>query len=243
MKFFILLIFYITLVAETTNICILTSNKNIESIQINFAKYLKQYGDFKFKIFHDKKSLNSYIYKKRAILILSSLDYKNILQTNKLDLKLVAQKNNSIRNVKVLVGKKNNTIHGIVTSADTIQHTKDFLKSLTKHKKLSTLIVPKEIDALMSVGFGMSDFAIISKDTFTYLQDVNGFLTQDLKIYREVASSYRMVIAVNKNTKIDEKMKNIFKDMKDDDTGKLILNYLQIDRFIDLKIKNKEGLQ
>lgn len=232
-KIFILLLsLYISLLAESTSVCYLdkNNNKNVENFKNNFTKYLKKYSKYDFHIFSDKNELLKYINTRESILILSSIDYQHILRKKKLDLKFVAQKYGSIKDTRVLVGKKNKSLMGVVTSSYSSQVKE--LRKYMQNNSMSTLMVPKEIDALMSVGFDISDFAIISKDTFVYLQSKNDFLVKDLKIYKSVKSTYRTIVA---KCNTDKNIKNIFMDMNNDDIGKLILDYLHVDKFIEIK--------
>jgi len=247
MKFIFLSMFFLSILyADTTKVCFYTIENNIEdfkSFKKNFDKYLEDFGDYEFQAFSDKESFDNYINNNDAIFILSSRHYKNLSKTKKIKANLIAKKNNKIKDLKVLIGKRDKNIKGVVTSAYTKKYTEKLLGMVKIKSALSVLVVPKEIDALMSVGFGMSDFAIVSKDSFTHLQDINGFLTRDLITYKELHSSYRMVVASKiKNTK-NKDIDDIFKNMDKNIHGKLVLNALAIDKFIVLDSKDLSNLR
>ena len=239
MKIIFLSIFFITtLFSDTTRVCMYTIENNIDdfkSLKVEFDKYLKKFGDYEFQAFSDKKTFETHVNKHGSIIILSSEHYKNLIKTNTFKAKLIAQKDNKVKDVKVLVGKKDRSVKGVITSAYSKKYTNKLLDSLIENEKQSILIVPKEIDALMSVGFGMSDFAVVSKDSFSNLQKINPFLTKDLVIYKELALSYRMLIATKDLYKIN---KHIFEDMDKDDVGKYILDAIGIDKFIAIRSKD-----
>jgi len=246
MKIILLSLFFLTtLYAQSSKVCFYTLGNNIDdfkSLKIYFDKYLQKFGDYKFQAFSDKASFENYLKNNNdnTISIVSSSHYKDLFLQYKLKAKLIAKKNNRIKEIKVLIGKKGKTIQGIVSSAHTKKYTKKLLTSLKENKELSTLIVPKDIDALMSVGFGMSDFALVSKDSFTYLQEINGFLTKDLKIYKELDSRYRMLIASKMK---DKEIKNIFQNMSKDTNGKNILNIFGVDGFTFLHLQDLNNLR
>ena len=239
MKIIFLNIFFLTtLFSDTTKVCMYTIENNIDdfkSLKVQFDRYIKKFGDYEFQAFSDKNSFEEYINENKSILILSSEHYKNLVKTNTFKAKLIAQKNNKIEDVKVLVGKKDKKIEGLITSAYNKKYTKKLLSSLKEKNVLSTLIVPKEIDALMSVGFGMSDFTVVSKDSFSNLQKINPFLTKELVVYKELASSYRILVAIRDLNKIDM---HLFEDMDKDDVGKFILDAIGIDKFIAIDSKD-----
>ena len=121
-----------------------------------------------------------------------------------------------------------------MTSAYDKEYTTELLANLTKNKskKLSVLIVPKEIDALMSVGFGMSKFALVSKDSFVLLKQINPSLGEKLKIYNESTPKYRMVLALNKIDKNRDEIISIFKNMELNNSGKSVLDIIGVDKLI-----------
>jgi hypothetical protein len=58
------------------------------------------------------------------------------------------------------------------------------------------LTVPKDIDALMSVGFGMSKAALTSRNAFEELKIVNPALYKKMKILAEGQESLLLLLAV-----------------------------------------------
>ena len=185
-----------------------------------------------FKLFLIKKTFERYLNDKAAIVVLSSWHYLQIAKQYDIEAKLVAQKKDSVTDTKVLIGKKGVNKEGIVTSAYDDEYTQELLNNLTKNTKFSVIEVPKEIDALMSVGFGMSQFALVSKDSFLLLKELNSYLAKDLVIYEESKPFYKMLIACKNMEQYKEELLNIFTKMGQDDNGKKILDILGIDKLV-----------
>jgi len=244
---FIIYIFINLLHADTQKVYLYTTEintNNFKSLKVSFDTYLSEYGNYEFQQFTDKKTFEKYLKDKNSIVILSSWHYRKIAKEYDLEAMLVAQKKGSIYDTKILVGQKNTPLSGVVTSAYDKEYTNDLLSSLTHNKstKLSVLVVPKEIDALMSVGFGMSRFALVSKDSFTLLAEINPFLSKSLKIYSESLPKYRMLLASNKIDKNKNKLISIFKDMGLSESGKNILNMIGVDKMLVLKANDLKNL-
>ena len=244
---FLILLFANILFADTQKVYLYTTEintNNFKSLKVSFDTYLGEYGNYEFQPFNNKKTFEKYLKDKNSIVILSSWHYRKIDKEYNLEAMLVAQKKGSIRDTKILVGQKNTSFAGVVTSAYDKEYTNDLLSSLTHNKttKLSVLVVPKEIDALMSVGFGMSKFALVSKDSFTLLNEINPFLSKSLKIYGESLPKYRMLLASSKMDKKKNKLISIFKNMGLTQRGKSIFNMIGIDKMVLLNANDLKNL-
>lgn len=242
MKILFLILFFIcSLFADTKKVYFYTTQSNInnfKSLKVNFDTYLQKFGKYEFQAFSDQESFELYLKDKNIIVILSSWHYLRIAKKYEIEAKLVAQKRDSITDTKVLIGKKGAKLGGMVTSAYTTKHTNSLLDRLVKDNKLSVVKVPKEIDALMSVGFGMSQFALVSQDSFKLLQEINGFLAKDLEIYKESQQYYRMLVASKHTDTKAENINKIFSKMDTDNDGKKVLNLLGVDKLVVLSKNN-----
>jgi hypothetical protein len=205
---------------------------NFKSLKISFDAYLSAYGDYELQPFSDKETFEKYLNKKNTIVILSSWHYREIAKKYNLEAMLVAQKRGAITDRKILVGEKNALLKGVVTSAYDKEYTNVLLGDIVnnKSKELTVLRVPKEIDALMSVGFGMSKFALVSKESFILLQNINPILARDLKIYYESEPEYRMLLACDNRD--NNKVVSIFQKMGLNNNGKNLLNTIGIDKLV-----------
>lgn len=247
MKTLILILLFSTLLfSDGLKVYLYTPEINInnfKSLKMSFDAYLGIYGDYEFQPFSDKKTFEKYLKEKNAVVILSSWHYREIAKAYNLKAMLVAQKEGSTTDKKILVGHKNIPLEGVVTSAYDKEYTNKLLLRITKNrsKALSVLSVPKEIDALMSVGFGMSKFALVSQDSLTHLQNVNPVLSEDLYIYHESVPEYRMLLACAEIDQEKMGLLSIFQEMGLSERGKNILNMIGIDELVLLNSKNQDN--
>ena len=242
---FFILLFVNVLFSDTVKVYLYTpeiNTNNFKSLKISFDTYLSTYGDYELQPFSDKETFERYLKKKNSIVILSSWHYREIAKKYNLEAMLVGKSKGSITDTKILVGQKNTILKGVVTSAYDKAYSNELLNTATNNnlKELSLLRVPKEIDALMSVGFGMSRFALVSKDSFTFLQSINPVLARDLKIYFESDPEYRTLLACNEIDKEESKLLSIFKNMGLSENGKYLLKMIGIDRLVIFKGVNPE---
>ena len=253
----LIFLFVNVVVADTLKVYFYTTEahiNNFKSLKVGFDEYLEKHGDYEFQPFNDKKTFEKYLKDKNSIVVLSSWHYKKISKEFDLTAKLVAQKKatrldtkilvGNIEDEKVLVGLKNLPLRGVVTSAYDDEYTKELLSTLTKKHSdnLSVLIVPKEMDALMSVGFGMSKFALVSRDSLNLLKNINPFLSKRLKVYKESKPTYRILIACNKIDKDKQKLISVFRKMDLNNNGKNILKMIGIDKLVVLNSNDLENL-
>ena len=236
-KYLIFLIFLLsnTLFAEPKKIYFYTTEANVndfKSLKVTFEQYLSQYGNYDFQPFNKKEIFEQFLEKEDIIVILSSWHYQQIAKKYNLEAKLVALKKESITDTKIIVGKKGLQFDGTITTTYSKQYSKKLIDTLIENNNLNILNVPKEIDALMSVGFGLSKFALVSKDSFELLKNVNSFLAKQMTIYKESKPNFRMIIASKLKNQYSEECINLFKSMNSDVYGKKILNLLGIDDIV-----------
>ena len=232
---FAFLFLTLNLFAETKKVYFYTTESNIndfKSLKINFDEYLSHFGNYEFQAFNKKNTFESYLRDDNIVVILSSWHYSQIAQKYNLKAKLVALKKDTITDTKVIVGRKNSPYDGTLTTAFSKDYTKELISKLVQNNKLNVLNVPKEIDALMSVGFGMSKFALVSKDSFELLKKVNPFLAEQMVIYKESTPSFRMILASKMKEKFNKQIVEIFTNMNNQEIGRKILSMLKIDDIV-----------
>jgi hypothetical protein len=236
MKTLFFIIFLVTsMFAETKKIYFYTTESNInnfKSLKISFDRYLKRFGNFEFQPFRDQKTFEKYLKDKDAVVILSSWHYKQIAKKYNLEARLIAEKKGSVTDSQILVGSRNIQYKGVVASAYNKKYAKELLKELinVQANKLSILTVPKEIDALMSVGFRMSKFAVVSECSYNLLQEINPFLAKNLNVYAKSKAKYRMIVAESKIRESSEEIIKIFKGMGLTSKGSSLLGQLRVDK-------------
>lgn len=234
------------LFAEPYKVYYYTTDKNIDNfknLKVKFDRYLSQYGAYKFQAFSDKEMFETFVKESDSIVMLSSLHYKQIAKEYNLNAICVAKNKKTITDTNVIIGKENTPLTGTVTTAFSEKYTNKLLRKTFGLHHLRLLKVPKEIDALMSVGYGMSQFASVSKGSYKLLQKTNKTLTKNMRIYSESDPSYRMLVAVNKENIKDKDFIRIFTNMNKNKDGKNVLKLLGIDNIVKLNSNHLRSLR
>ena len=217
-----------------------TNINNFKSLKMEFDKYLSKSGPYEFQPFSNKDAFEKHIKdKKKCLLLLSSWHYSNIHKEYSLNPALVGMQNGKKYQKRILVarGKSaniNSVKTGRIASASSVKHTCGVLMGMLKEKnavdRIKILTVPKDIDALMSVGFGMSIFALTTRNSLNKLNMVNSILYKKMKILSESKEALLLILAVPKTFSKDaEKMVNIIKNMPDNPDGKKKIRMLGLD--------------
>lgn len=246
LKHLILILFLLNSVfAEEKKVYFYTTETNINDfklLKVSFDKYLKHFGDYYFQAFNNKEVFEDFLKDENIVVILSSWHYKQIAKKYNLQAKLVALKKESITDTKVLVGKKGSSYVGTLTTPFPHEYATTHINRLTVDNSIGILNVPKEIDALMSVGFGMSQFALVSKESFELLKKANSFLATQMEIFSESTPTLRMLVAFKKKKRNNKKLIEIFTTMDSKDEGKKVLNMLGVDKIVVLTKNNLQKL-
>jgi len=219
-----------------------TNINNFKSLKVNFDNYLKHFGNYSFQAFNNKDVFEGFLENENIVVILSSWHYKQIAKKYNLQAKLVALKKQSITDTKVLVGKKYSTYMGTVTTPFSYEYANTYIDKLSLKTSLNILNVPKEIDALMSVGFGMSQFALVSKESFELLKKANSFLASQMEIFNESAPTLRMLVASKNKNHNNKECVEIFTTLDSKDEGKKVLDMLGVDKIVILTKNNLQKL-
>ncbi len=166
---------------------------NFTSLKIELDTYLTDFGNYKFQPFAKKDAFENFVaLKKVGLLLVSSWHYK-LLKTNFNLVPLlvgVSKGLSTYRKTLVVkdVFKDIESLKGVtLASSGTKDYTLSVLNEMfgKKHsdilKSLKILIVPKDIDALMSVGFGMSQAALVTEKSVKKLEAMSPNLSKTLK--------------------------------------------------------------
>jgi hypothetical protein len=226
-----------------------TSINNFKSLKMEFDRYLSKLGPYEFQPFSEREAFEQYVKdKKQCILLLSSWHYSKINKAYALTATLAGTRNGQKYQKRVLVTKDESVKTGRVASASSIEHTSSYLRAMLKGKeiidKIQVLTVPKDIDALMSVGFGMSKMALTSGSALDELKKVNPTLHQKMKILAEGEESLSLIVAVPKGFRKEAaKIVAIFQNMATDPDGKEKLMMLGLDGWQPLNPSEKLKLE
>ena len=226
-----------------------TSINNFKSLKMEFDRYLSKLGPYELQPFSEREAFEQYVKnKKQCILLLSSWHYSKINKEYALTATLAGTRNGQKYQKRVLVTKDESVKTGRVASASSIEHTSSYLRAMLKGKaiidEMQVLTVPKDIDALMSVGFGMSKLALTSGNALDELKKINPVLHQKMKIVAEGEESLSLIVAVPEDYRKEAaKIVGIFQNMATDPDGKEKLMMLGLDGWQPLDPSEKLKLE
>jgi len=212
-----------------------TSINNFKSLKMEFDRYLSRFGPYELQPFSDRDSFEEHIRnKEQYVLLLSSWHYSKIFKANALMATLAGTRNGEKYQKRILVAKDESVKTGRIASASSIQHTSSYLKKMLKGKYEAgaspILTVPKDIDALMSVGFGMSRLALTTRNALNELETVNPVLYQKMKVLAEGEESLLLIVAVPEGFSKDaQPIIAAIKNMTTDPEGREKLGMLGLD--------------
>ncbi|MBC8549138.1 MAG: PhnD/SsuA/transferrin family substrate-binding protein [Candidatus Brocadiales bacterium] len=184
-----------------------TNINNFASLKTEFDKYLSSYGSFQFQPFSDRKSFEKFIVgRSDGVFLISSWHFSQLKRKFPIDMearlvgvskgkttyqKILTTKNNII-NIDLLKGK-------VVASSGNEDYTRNILIQMQGAgerdivNSMKILTVPKDIDALMAVGFGMADSALTTERSLTKLAAIN---PNQYKFLRQLAKSQEILLPI-----------------------------------------------
>jgi hypothetical protein len=217
------------------------SNINdFRSLKKLFDVYLSRNGAYQFQPFDKKNTFEEFLKKhKNDVFLLSSWHYQNLREQGYSNLKpiLVGTINGDftytkilstkkkIKNMKQLLGKR-------VASAGNKNYTKNMLNNMAAQQQLNLsfniLTVPKDIDALMSVLFGMAQGALTARHSLKTLATIN---PRKHRLLHQITESQPImlpvVVAYGSATKISSnKLLDAIENLPSSSAGKEILGML-----------------
>ena len=231
-----------------------TNINNFKPLKMEFDGYLSKFGDYEFQPFDDRNVFEQHIKGREAcLLLLSSWHYRNIYTRYAFAPYLVGVRNGKNYERRILVaGSKIATLksvkRGPVASASNEIHTKSVLRELFADKttadSVRVLKVPKDVDALMSVGFGMSKSALITENALNNLKMMDPVLHSKLKPLAKGNDSLLLVLAVPESfAGRAERIVKIIKNMPNDPAGMNIIKMLDLDGWKRIEPSDKSKLE
>ncbi|MFC1853865.1 hypothetical protein ACFL27_27080 [candidate division CSSED10-310 bacterium] len=199
-----------------------TSINNFKMLKMEFDRYLSRSGAYEFQPFSDREIFEGHIKdKKNCLLILSSWHFCAIHQAYSLIPALIGIRDGKKYQQIVLVSKdeplmKESLKIKSIVSAGSEQHTRFSLGVMLKQPAVDSiriLTVPKDIDALMSVCFGMSKIALATDNSLDQLKAINPQIYKSLNVIAKGEQSLLFILAIPENglAKIDNFMELIKK--------------------------------
>jgi hypothetical protein len=229
-----------------------TNINNFKSLKMEFDRYLSKFGPYEFQPFSSRDVFEKQVKgKENCLLLLSSWHYRHIHEKYALTPALTGVRNGKKYQRKILVtGEKPADIEakpGLVASASSLQYTNSALKGMLKkfaEHAFQVLTVPKDIDALMSVGFGMAKLAFASENAFDELKGVNPRLCSKMKVLAEGEETLRLILALPQGfTANRKKMVDMIKNMSMDSDGKRRIRMLGLDSWQELNSSDRSKLE
>lgn len=213
---------------------------NFKTLKMEFDSYLARFGAYEFQPFSERETFEQQIKEKHdCVVLLSSWHYENIRDAFHLTPLLVGSRKGQTRQKRLLIAG-NNTIkldslqNGQIASAGSEQYTRMLLSEMVESPQivdeLRILTVPKDIDALMSLGFGMAKAAISTDYSLETLAKMNPVLHKKLSILAESREARLLTLATPEDRRDSAgKMVTIFQDMANDQEGRKKLRMLGLD--------------
>lgn len=184
-----------------------TNINNFVSLKMSFDTFLSNFGDYRFQPFNNKDIFEQHLKQNKGIYLLSSWHYQYLrTQVNMQPLMVGVSKGVSTQK-KVLSVKNNLTkieqLNGkTIASSGSEQYTKNLLTTMlgdngkTLLSTVKLVLVPKDIDALMAVGFGMADAALTSEKSLDNLRKLNPKQFKQLSVLKKSEKNY-LALAVS----------------------------------------------
>lgn len=230
-----------------------TNINNFKSLKMEFDRYLSKFGPYEFQPFSARDVFEKHVKgKENCLLLLSSWHYRHIHEEYGLTPVLTGVRNGKKYQRKILVADEKapdieTAKPGLIASASSLQYTLSVLKRMLKkyaEDTLRVLTVPKDIDALMSVGFGMAKLAFASGNTFDELKAVNPRLCRRMKVLMEGEETLLLVLALPEGfTANRKKAVDMIKNMSTDPDGQKRIRMLGLDGWQELDASDLSRLE
>ncbi|MBC8178501.1 MAG: hypothetical protein H8E19_13935 [Deltaproteobacteria bacterium] len=229
-----------------------TNINNFKSLKMEFDRYLSKFGPYEFQPFSSRAVFEKQVKgKENCLLLLSSWHYRHIHKNYALKPVLTGVRNGKKYQRKILVSSEKpadiEAKPGLVASASSLQYTTSALKGMLKkfaEHTFQVLTVPKDIDALMSVGFGMAKLAFASENAFDELKGVNPRLCNKMKVLAEGEETLRLILALPRGfTANRKKMVDMIKNMSMDSDGRKRIRMLGLDGWQELDSSDRSKLE
>lgn len=220
-----------------------TNINNFATLKTAFDNYLSNQGVFHFQPFDNRDNFETVVKQKSAdVYLLSSWHLEALQKQNiPIEAQMCGTYKGNIMQRKVLSAKKD--IINTSMLKDTViagAGSEDYIRSILQqilgkeHQELlehvKILTVPKDIDALMAVSFGMATAAISAESSLTKLAIINPNQFQQLHSLGFSEKAYILIAAtLKKPEQLQTQLLEILRKMPETGTGEKNLKLLGID--------------
>lgn len=227
-----------------------TNINNFVSLKISFDTYLSRFGDYQFQPFNKKDIFEKSVTgNHHGVLLLSSWHYKVLADEIDLQPVMVGVINGQSTQKKILSVKYNITnvsaLEGkTIACSGSEQYTKNLLNEMLGDENfhildtIKLILVPKDIDALMAVGFGMASAALTTERSVENLQKINPKLHQSLNPLL-VSQDYYLALAAMPGVANENELLDILQKMGINPEGEIRLRMLGLDGWRRLSAQEK----
>ncbi|MBV6340032.1 PhnD/SsuA/transferrin family substrate-binding protein [Candidatus Magnetobacterium casense] len=222
---------------------------SFSSLKGAFDNYLSRFGDYQFQPFKDKETFERHVNAQTVgqqgqknndnIFLVSSWYYLMIKDSAKVRPVMVGLSNGRAVQKLVLVASKkvgslNKLQGGKLAASGTQEHNRNVLRQILGNKKdisdtVSILTVPKDIDALMSLGFGLVDYAVTTDNSLEKLSAINQELYKTITTLLQ-SSDIMLPVILIPNKSDSDTLLTVLEKMGKEPEGAKILKMLGLDK-------------
>ena len=184
-RYFIFLLLFLPMLSnaeDVRNLYFYSNESTVssyKSLKAEFDGYLKQKGDYQFQPFDNQETFEDFVKDKQdGVFVVSHWHYEHLSSEQRLVPLLVGISAGKTAVRRILVGSHDaddTDLQGVVATAFTPEAGRAMLTQILgeQAQALELLQVPKDIDALMSVGFGMADYALSTEEGLAHVAKLN----------------------------------------------------------------------
>lgn len=215
-----------------------SQERSLQLLTLDFKEYLTQYGEYSFQSFNQEKNLVKQVEKNpQAIILLPVENYRQLFKKYQLKILSIGTIKGIVTHQYILVARQGITkesMQGTVAMPYSELQGKKILRSLLGKSQagiLEVLTVPKGIDGLMSVGFGMADLALLDLGVFEQVAKVNHRLIALLKQLIISKEQFNTVVSVpySKSKQNSDRLNFALSEMHKTAQGQRLLKFLKLD--------------
>lgn len=211
-----------------------------------FDQLLLKGGHYRFQPVRDRAVFENLVNRevdRHAVYMLSDWHFRLLSESAPLTAYLIGEKNGSTSYRKLLVRRKQPASISsfkltTVASAGSLAYSERLLKEiLTQRPELSAatarlLEVPKDLDALLALGFGMADAAICTEDSLQQLAALYQNQYEQLAIWGESQTQQRMIVAARTHASVQQQaVLDYLMEFNHSAEGQIRLKMLGLDRW------------
>ncbi len=222
---------------------------NYKTLKAAFDGYLSRFGAYEFQPFGDPRSFEQRIGREdHCLLLLSAWHYRKLSRVHPLTPVLMATRDGRSHQKRILVSaSKRRPGDGPIASAGNLAHSRSTLETMFPDQAaadFNILMVPKEIDALMCLGFESATHALVTESALETLKTLDPVLSKRIQVLGETEGSLLPVLAAPRQAAADlDEIIRIVRKMDTAPEGTDILKLLDLDGWRPLTPSDQSKLE